>query len=368
MLTVRFAARDPGGANVLAACLDRFAAQPREFASDVWSLPKAADVFERAGVHARVFGPDVTPPELAAAWASRPVDLLVTGTSHYPGFESALWAIARARGCRSLALLDQWCNLRLRFGEGRPDCVGAIDASQRDELIDSGFAPDEVLVAGHPWLADLLARGAAQAAAPRTAAERDAVCVLFVSENIAGDVAGGRNAPFGFDEIDAFDVVYRGACGAAALGTAVSLKVKLHPYEDPARFEAHLAALTPPPRVSVSCVPRGEAPRPWVLWADLVAGISSMLLFESLVLGRPVVSVQPGLTRENTFMPAVHGYAETLTDAAGGAGVLTALMRDPACRARTLAQHRAFTDTLERDPVTPVLDWIHAAGSRSAAR
>lgn len=367
-MNVRFAARDPGGANVLAAFLDRTAGSAQDFVPDVWSLPKAGEVFERAGVRRRVFAPDVAGHVLAAAWAASPADALITGTSHYAGFESLLWAIARRHGCRSLALLDQWCNLAVRFAEGRPDCVGAIDAPQRDALIAQGFAPGDVLVAGHPWLADLMANRGTQAAAPRTPAEGDAICVLFVSENIAADVASGRNAPYGFDEIDAFDVVFRAACGAAAGGTRVSLRVKLHPYEDPVRFEAHLKSLVPCPAVAVSIVPRGEAPRAWVLWADLVVGISSMLLFEALVLDRPVVSVQPGLARENTFMAGVQGYAQTLTDPDEGAAALTDLLRDPACRARTLARHRAFTATLARDPVAPVLDWIHAVASRTTAR
>jgi len=262
--------------------------------------------------------------------------------------------------------MDQWCNLRVRFRHGWPDYVGAIDAAQSDALARLGFAGENVLVVGHPWLAELVESRAAHTATPKTPRDRDAVCVLFVSENIAEDVANGRNAPFGFDEIDSFDVLYRAASAAAELGTKVSVAVKCHAYEDPARFRKYLEGLTPPPLMRVASVPPGGNPRAWVLWSDLIVGISSMLLLEAMVLDRPVISVQPGLQRENTFQAGVNGYARTLTDPAEAVSVMTQMIRDPEERRVALDGHRKFTDTLERDCVEPVLRWIRSRATRHA--
>lgn len=323
-------------------------------------MPRAAEVFERAGVPSHLFSEEVTPDEIDWKWWKHRADLLITGTSHQAPFEAVLWELARRQPCPSLALLDQWCNLPLRFQHGQPDYVGAIDVVQADDLIRMGFSPEKVLVVGHPWLTDLLERCERQACTPKTQEDREAVCVLFVSESIAADVANGKNLPYGFDEIDSFDVLYRAACQAGELGTKVSLAVKFHPYENPARFRDFLNKLSPPPLVKLACAPQETDPRSWVLWSDLVVGISSMLLFEAMVLGRPVVSVQPGLAREDTFRASVNGYARTLTDPAEAVTFLTRLIQDPQERRAVLAGHRSFTGTLRRNCFEPVLGWIRA--------
>lgn len=321
-------------------------------------MPKAADVFERAGIAARMFPDPVSSAELEREWYRSPADLLITGTSHQTPFESALWDIARQHECPSLAMLDQWCNLPLRFRSGRPEYVGALDVAQADDLMAMGFPRKNVLIVGHPWLTDLMERRGSYSSVVKTQEDRDAVCVLFVSENIADSVASGRDVPFGFDEIDSFTVLYDAACAAAGIGTNVSLAVKFHPYEEPTRFREHLETLTPPPPVRIACVPDGADSRAWVLWSDLVVGISSMLLFEAMVLGRPVVSVQPGLIRENTFAPGVNGYARTLTDRMDALSLMTRLIRDPGERRTVLEGHGTFTTSLERDCVEPVLRWM----------
>ena len=83
-----------------------------------------------------------------------------------------------------------------------------------------------------------------------------------------------------------------------------------------------------------------------------------MLLFEAIVLGRPVVSVQPGLIRENTFEAGVAGYAPTLTDAATAASSLERLIRDASERTSLLADHDGFTAGLRPDSAEAVMRWL----------
>ena len=360
-MIVRLAARDPGGANVLSSFLQQSRSESL-FTTDVWALPKAAEVFARAGAAVREFPESVTAGVLEDEWRRDPADVLVTATTHQTPFEAILWDIARQHGAPSLAVLDQWCNLPSRFQGGRPDSVGVIDAGQARELIELGFAPQVVRIVGHPWLADLLDRRSTLAPVPRREGEdRDAVAVLFVSENISGDVRDGRNAPFGFDEIDSFEVLYQAACATAALGTPVVVAVKFHPYEDPARFRDHLGRLNPPAGVHLECVPLGAEPHAWVLWADLVVGISSMLLYEAMVLERPIVSVQPGLVREDTFAASERGFARTLTDRAQAITWLRDLLLDPEQRRTLLEMHRGFTGRLPRSRAEGLLAWIRAS-------
>jgi hypothetical protein len=225
-----------------------------------------------------------------------------------------------------------------------------------------------VITTGHPWLAGLLERRAQMLREIVAPERRGDVCVLFVSEAIAGDVTRGINAPFGFDELDAFMVLYGAACAAARAGRALSLAIKFHPSEDPRAFLDRLGALAHPPGLSIQTIAGHAPPHPWVLWSDLVTGIGSVLLLESIVLGRPVVSLQPGLMREDTFIVGRRGLGPTLTDPAEGTRILSDLIEAPASRQALLERERRFIDMIPADPVSPIARWILARVGDECAR
>lgn len=351
---VRFAARDPGAARVLACFLDEWRA-PNAIEVEVWTLPRATSVFTEIGCRTREFPEDFAADALAEAWRARPAAVLVTGTSHYAPFEPALWDLAHRYGCPSLAVIDQWTNLARRFPAGRPDVIGAIDERQAEELRTLGFADAEVVVVGHPVLARLARE---HEPAPAGPGADGPVRVLFASERIAQDVAEEVNAPYGFDELDAFRVLQRGACRAATAGVEVAIAVKPHPYEEPALFQRRAAELPAPPGLTVRHLEPGEAPYPWLRWADLVVGIGSVLLLEAIVLGKTVLSLQPNLAREDTFVAAQLGFARTLTDPDEGERAVFALIVDPAERERERARHAGFIRMIRGDRTAALDAWI----------
>jgi hypothetical protein len=360
MALVRFAARDPGGANVLAGFLSR---QAGGLSFDIWTLPKATPVFESAGFRCREFSENFEPVIVREAWLQLPVHKLITGTSHYAAFEPLLWDLARASGCASLAINDAWANLPARFQAGRPDFVGALEEGQRSELEALGFRPEQIIVTGHPWLGSLLENRRQNLAANEPPPRRATVQALFVSECIASDVAQGVNAPFGFDEFDAFAVLHRAAMQAAHAGISVELAIKFHPYEDPAPFKSRLRGLPSAPGLVVTTLDRSAKPYPWILWADLVAGIGSMLLLEAMVLGRPVISVQPGLMREDTFIASRRGFARTLTHPETAVQELTHLLTSAESRKTVRACNQGFLQTLPCDPYGAIREWISRPGN-----
>jgi hypothetical protein len=195
----------------------------------------------------------------------------------------------------------------------------------------------------------------------RPAERRADTQVLFVSEPIAADVSGGYNADYGFDEWDAFQYLWRACDGVAGPERRIAIAVKFHPYEDPeksrARFSAGLAAQRANPHLAVELLPAAARAEPWVLWSDLVCGIGSILLLESAVLGRPVVSLQPGCVREDTFIASRRGYAARLVDDAQLA-VLVDLLCSPERRAEELQRNRSFLATIPANPEERIMDWI----------
>ena len=350
---IRFAARDPGGANVLAGLLPSI---KEEFDFAIWALPAAALVFERAGFQVSPFAENPHWEELQAKWRKKSADALITGTSHYDPFESVLWQIAGRDHCRSLAVLDSWSNLAVRFRHRRPDFVGAIDRGQIEELEALGFDPSNVLLTGHPWLSAVTENAAI--GHDQMPARRGDIHILFVSEAIAGDVAQGSNEPFGFDEFDSFSVVHLAAAEVAKTGKNVQLAIKFHPYEDPKGFLERLETLPRQDGLTLLPLRRTEKPHPWVLWADLVTGVGSMLLLEAVVLGRPVISVQPGLEREDTFVASQRGCARTLTVAVDGEAALRELIVSEQARSDELDLNRRFLDLMPRDSTSAILNWL----------
>lgn len=355
MALVRFAARDPGGANGLAGFLTRHAPKLN---FDLWTLPKATAVFARAGFIGREFPEDFTKATVVDAWQRLVPAKVVTGTSHYAAFEPLLWQLAREQGCPSLAVNDSWANLAPRFQWGKPDWVGAVDAGQVAELMALGFGREQIIETGHPWLALLLERRQAILSEPLPASPGPGVRVLFISESISSDVAQGVNAPFGFDEFDAFALVYQAAFEVGTPDFPVELAIKFHPYEDPAPFLTRLQKLPRKAGLRVMPLERQAQPLPWVRWADLVTGISSMLMLEAIVLDRPVLSVQPGLRREDTFIASRRGFAELLTEPAPALSRLQTLLADPEVRRLTVQRNQKFLETIPRDPFGRILDWI----------
>lgn len=330
---------------------------PGALKMDVWALPAAAPVLAQAGIAVRQFPEFVRQSELERHWTERPARALVTATSHYEPFESTLWRIARERACPSLALLDSWSNLPRRFAQARPDYLGAIDERQASELMQLGFLKSQILTVGHLWLGALRSNNGVRAAVPRT--PKGVTRVLFVSERIAGDVAGGQNEPYGFDEFDSFRVLHRAANSAARAGTRVSLTVKFHPYEEPAPFLQRARSLTQIIGVDLRYVSGGDDPYPWVLWSDLVVGIGSTLLLEAMLLGKPVISVQPGLRREDTFAASRMGLAQTITDPREAEDRLARLIQNKHERSATRALHKPFRKEISANGV-PIWHWIRA--------
>jgi hypothetical protein len=325
---------------------------------DVWALPRATPVFARAGFAPRGFAEAFDPAVLRAAWQASPARFLVTGTSHYEAFEPLLWGLARDTGAESLAVIDGWSNLPLRFAAGRPDFVGAVDLGQIEELVALGFRRERTLLTGHPWLSLLIAERSRLLAETPPAVTGPGVNLLFASEALAGDVAKRVNVPYGFDEFDAFALLHRAARQVVQAGRRVNLAVKFHPYEEPAAFLTRLGGLPLMDGLTVLPLEPTVKPHPWVLWADLVVGITSVLLLEAIVLGRPVISVQPGLAREDTFIASHRGFAEVLTDPEGAVGRLAELIGSGEGRQAVRERNAGFLATLPGDGSAAILDLL----------
>ena len=142
----------------------------------------------------------------------------------------------------------------------------------------------------------------------------------------------------------------------------VTIVVKLHPYERVEDFASTIESHQSTANLWVEMIPGCERPHPWVMGADLVVGIGSVLLTEAMVLGVPVVSVQPGLCRENTFVPGAAGFGETWVDSSNARLRLTELLMNPNERRELLERNRGFVETFRNHDCETVAQWWRQFG------
>jgi hypothetical protein len=271
--------------------------------------------------------------------------LLLTGTS-LNGVDLERRFILAAQRLRvpSLALLDYWSNYVPRFSsDGRvldclPERIAIMDGQARDEMRAAEF-PDELLVTtGQPLFDDLTLRREGASAASR-AATRQALgvaeerLVLFVSQPLR-EVYGTEGAAgwLGYDE---FDIVppFLAALKRMVKDQSLRLVVLPHPRESRERCAFWLVG-----RSWATLAPAGADSRELVLAADLVAGMNSMLLMESVLLGIPALSIQLNLRSADHLPVSRAGVIPRVEQVESLEGTLRGLLRKGAVRDEYLAR------------------------------
>ena len=225
--------------------------------------------------------------------------------------EKHLWHIAREMGIETLAFNDQWQNYALRFsgptpGERLcylPDFINCIDEIGRSEMLGEGFPEDRLLAFGHPHLAGVkvayanLDRAGVLATlglAPGDWTER--TTLVFVSEPIREHFGSTR----GYDQ---YTVLGHFLENVQRSRPDTGVVIKLHPKDDRSNFN-EIACRYHGLRVhfaqneitSLQCL----------TLSSRIFGMTSVMLIEAFLLGKHVVSLQPGLVVEDPLVLSRH--------------------------------------------------------------
>ncbi|MEX0692962.1 MAG: hypothetical protein WD075_00830 [Rhodospirillales bacterium] len=233
---------------------------------------------------------------------------LLVGTSENPDSVSFdLIKAAKAARIPSFGFVDGPANARHRF-RGRttsalahaPDTLLVSDAAAGDAFIALGMSENKVLCVGHPHM-DRVRDRKAQLDREGRAAVRARLFGGIAADTrlclFAAETSDGLD-PAEFRRSDAYTLSGRGQSNGRteicleevidALGTIPapsSLVVRLHPKNTPETFAPYMD--------DIAGLSRGGDPLEAVYAADLVIGMTSVLLFEAAVMGRPTLSVTP---------------------------------------------------------------------------
>ena len=301
-------AGDAGGARVLSPVLKRLASKPG-ISLHVQAYAAAVEIWRREGW-------PVTPVDVSAVATC---DRLLLGTSWQPEqWELEAIAAARKAGTRTVSVLDSWVNYRVRFLNRRgefvlPDAIAVMDESARAEMLGEGFPTERLAVTGHPGFDELDRFCSAKAQATARTSVMNALgevlnplLFLFASQPIS-QMADGTS--WGFDErrvLTDFITAMDRALGGH--GQKAVLLMKRHPRETGELTLPSSASLT----IRVVDDSLGDY-RELIAASDFVLGMNSNLLLEACLLGKPVISYQPGLLRPDPLPSNRLGWSRAVT-------------------------------------------------------
>jgi len=213
------------------------------------------------------------------------MDMLIYATSVSDPKAVQIAARARHAGVPRLHVLDNWSSYAERITEIVPDAYAVMDELARSEAIAAGVPEDIIHVTGHPNLGALADEAQAF---PALSGQTD---ILFVSEPAKADQ--GLSAR-GYDEAGVAEALVAGLAGCRH--DNATLWVAPHPREDRAEVTTRMTGLMELHGgfMPVKIVPADQVRRS-LHGASHVVGMTSILLYESWLLGRPTLSLQPGL-------------------------------------------------------------------------
>ena len=245
--------------------------------------------------------------------------LLSVGTSENPdSIGLALIDEARMRNIPVVAMVDMACNAERRFrGRGdialthAPDRLIVSDAITQDAFVALGFPLEHIALLGHPQydMAWRRRRELEQAGlrAPRVSPRWVFVAEGFDQLNPAASYRTPEYTLMGRGDTDwrTGIVLEEILDGIAALQPRPDIVVRLHPKSMRQDFNQWVNDIS---------FDDGTDPLACIWDADVVLGMSSMLLVEAAILGRPVLSILPRQSESQWLGPLAMKYVASVWD------------------------------------------------------
>lgn len=258
--------------------------------------------------------------------ASTP-DLVLTATSiGESSFEMRFIAEAQRLGIPTLTVLDFWSSYVERFTGvanrsltgSLPDRIAIMDRRAREEMESLGFPPDCLEITGQPAFDALQSLRLASTSITRTALRQahsigdGDLLALYLSSPISSHLGADESSPgyIGYTEhtslrllLDELEVL------SSELQGSIHLLIKPHPRDPADNFNGWKGN-----QVRLEVVSQADT-RQLILASDLVVGTVTVALIESCLLGKPTISLQPGLIGEDMLPSNRWGATTAVYDA-----------------------------------------------------
>lgn len=292
---------DPGGAAAIAPVVQQLQSKS-DVRVAVYAYRHAVAAFHQRGMESTELDQSATRSELQTLLAESTPDVVLASTS-VNGFdlEKILFAEACRQHVPSLAVLDFWSNYRARFlsKDGRlslPTRIAVMDSRAAEQMQADGIPRDRAVVTGQPAFDSLLSVSSADrqrnasATRSRLSVRPDEYLIAYMSQPLQGfqKVLSGTDSERGtlpYDEKTVFadlqNAVKTSSCQCRIV-------IKPHPRELPESWIDTESA--------ICTVDQEISSHDLAVAANVVVGMTSVILVESALLGSRVISLQPGAT------------------------------------------------------------------------
>jgi hypothetical protein len=248
---------------------------------------------------------------IAAVLKKENPDLVITSTSSGNAVDNYFLNGAIKKKIITFALLDQWCNYSVRFKmfsktqcqEYLPHYIGVMDKIAKKEMIQEGFPEKSLIVVGHPYF-DALFSGVKrlsfhdkQSFRDHYGIRRESILIIFAAEPFKAK----DYQKIGYTDIKIVKQLIKCLSDIANKSkTFITLMIKLHPrdHRDISSFSGNNLNHK---FVDIVFAKNGNTTQ-FIMNADMVTGMSSIFLVESFLLGKPTLSIQIGLKRNDSLI------------------------------------------------------------------
>ena len=333
MKTILLFSRDPGGANTIIPLIEPLC--DKGYDVRLYGKDVALDKYHQAGREGTDISsilPEITPDTVLAFLKREMPDVIITGTSADDFTENYLWLAAEKLKVHSMSIVDQWVNYGIRFSEHGaceisdylnsrkhsylPTRIIAMDDYARQEMIMEGLPAERIKVCGQPYFEELLKFSKTKFPEVTHLDKKygfsgKEFVVVFASEPITITYADNADH-WGYTEKTIFALLAKTLdIVAKESGRNITLIIRPHPKES----RDGLVQIATESCGRVKWYVDTEC-HSWVLInrADLVCGMSSMFLIESLIIGKATCSIQIGLCRSDPSVLGRRGILKSIVD------------------------------------------------------
>ena len=243
------------------------------------------------------------------------------GTTRYVSIDRKLIKEGGKQGVKTVVVLDEWFNYRLRFENEKgeleflPDAIACMDKKAKEGAIEEDISKELCFVTGSPSLSDLTDRVEKfvdNPLPPPDFLKNDQLkpIITFLSQTFAKDYGSkkgdtGPLGPFlGYTE----DTVKNDIVSVIKkINKPCVVIEKLHPSSELDDFDKMIDK-------NIRWIRIKKADLWSLFWYSKgVIGMRSMALLESRIFNRPTISYQPGLLVKDTCTAVVFGLVKRLS-------------------------------------------------------
>lgn len=327
--------RDPGGANTIIPLVEPL--KEKGYETRLFGKDVALEKYLKAGLSSLNiidFVKIINLKSIEDFLMHEKPDFIITGTSADDFTEKYIWKAAEKLNIPSFAILDQWTNYGIRFSKYKiseireysndkkhlflPSKILVMDDYAKKEAIKNGLESLRILVTGQPYFETILkekkkiSQETILKIKEKLGINESDFIITFASEPLSKDYNNAENY-WGYSELTIFKEILESLkIISFKYNKNVCIIIKLHPREDIDNYKDMIPSFKEE-KINI-IIDKNSYSWDLILASDLICGMSSMFLIESVVLGKPTISVQIGLNRVNPFILDRRGILKSILD------------------------------------------------------